>query len=130
MSLSPVVKLSNCINCLIEFERKIDIATINLNGLTEAIDIEYQFTSIWSRQMMESLQEGGRSIHSYLHHLEDNLLSLAASDEVTGILYFNLIYFEKLDMTLGRDFDCGNFMKVRLLVLIISVSFDTSTGEK
>ena len=122
MSLSPVVKLSNCINCLIEFERKIDIATINLNGLTEAIDIEYQFTSIWSRQMMESLQEGGRSIHSYLHHLEDNLLSLAASDEVTGILYFNLIYSEELDMTLGLYFDFGNFMKVRLFACFVNIS--------
>ena len=101
-----------------------------MNGLTEAIDIKYQFTSIWSRQLMESLQEGGRSIHSYLHHLEDNLLSLAASDEVTGILYFNLIYSEELDMTLGRYFDFGNFMKGRLCAYFDSVSFDISTGEK
>ena len=101
-----------------------------MNELTEAIDIEYQFTSIWSRQLMESLQEGGRSIHSYLHHLEDNLLSLAASDEVTGILYFNLIYSEELDMTLGRYFDLGNFMKFRLCAYFDSVSFDISTGEK
>ena len=122
--------LSNCINCFIEFKQKIDVATKNLNELTEAIDIEYQFTSIWSRQLMESLQEGGRSIHSYLHHLEDNLLSLAASDEVTGILYFNLIYSEELDMTLGRYFDFGNFMKGRLCAYFDSVSFDISTGEK
>ena len=101
-----------------------------MNELTEAIDIEYQFTSIWSRQLMESLQEGGRSIHSYLHHLEDNLLSLAASDEVTGILYFNLIYSEELDMTLGRYFDFGNFMKGLLCAYFDSVSFDINTGEK
>ena len=79
---------------------------------------------------MESLQEGGRSIHSYLHHLEDNLLSLAASDEVAGILYFNLIYSEELDMTLGCYFDLGNFMKFRLCAYFDSVSFDISTGEK
>ena len=101
-----------------------------MNGLTEAIDIEYQFTSISSHQLMESLQEGGRSIHSYLHHLEDNLLSLAASDEVAGILYFNLIYSEELDMTLGCYFDLGNFMKFRLCAYFESVSFDISTGEK
>ena len=76
---------------------------------------------------MESLQEPGRSIHSYLHHLEDHLLSVAASDEVTGILYFNLICSEELDMTLGRYFD---FMKVRLCAYFDSVSFDISTGEK
>ena len=101
-----------------------------MNGLTEAIDVEYQFTSISSHQLMESLQEGGRSIHSYLHHLEDNLLSLAASDEVAGILYFNLIYSEELDMTLGCYFDLGNFMKFRLCAYFDSVSFDISTGEK
>ena len=77
-----------------------------MNGLTEAVDIEYQFTSIWLRQMMESLQEGGRSTHSYLHHLEDNLLSLTASD----------------DMTLERYFDFGNFMKVRLIPYIVNIS--------
>ena len=98
-----------------------------MNGLTEAIDIEYQFTSICLHQLMESLQEPGRSIHSYLHHLEDHLLSVAASDEVTGILYFNLICSEELDMTLGRYFD---FMKVRLCAYFDSVSFDISTGEK
>ena len=101
-----------------------------MNGLTEAIDIEYQFTSIWSHQLMESLQEGGRSIHSYLHHLEDNLLSLAASDEVTGILYLDLIYSKELDMILGRYFDFGNFMKVCLCAYFDSVSFDISTGGK
>ena len=111
--------LSNCINCFIEFERKIDIAATNLNGLAEA---EYQFTSIWSRQMMESFQEGGRSIQSYLYHQEDNLLSLAASDEVTGILYFNMIYSEVLDMTLVRYFDFGNFMKVLLCIFFDNVS--------
>ena len=77
-----------------------------MNGLTEAVDIEYQFTSIWLRQMMESLQEGGRSTHSYLHHLEDNLLSLTASD----------------DMTLERYFDFGNFMKVRLIPCFVNIS--------
>ena len=118
--------LSNCINCFIEFEQKIDVATKNLNGLTEAIDIEYQFTSIWLHQLMESLQEGGRSIHSYLYHLEENLLSLP--DEVTRILYFNLICSEELDMTLGRYFDFGNFMKVRLCAYFDSVRFDISTG--
>ena len=99
-----------------------------MNGLTEAIDIEYQFTSIWLHQLMESLQEGGRSIHSYLYHLEENLLSLP--DEVTRILYFNLICSEELDMTLGRYFDFGNFMKVRLCAYFDSASFDVGTGEK
>ena len=72
--------------------------------------------------MMESLQEGSRSIHSYLHHLENNLLSLAASDEVTGVLYFNLIYSKELDMTLGRYFDFGNFIKVRLFACFANIS--------
>ena len=72
--------------------------------------------------MMESLQEGGRSIYSYLHHLQDNLSSLAASDEVTGILYFNLLYSEELDLTLGRYFDFGNFMNVRLFACFDNIS--------
>ena len=72
--------------------------------------------------MMESLQERGWSIHSYLHHLGDNLLSLAALDEVTGILYFNLIYSEELDMTLRLYFDFGNFMKVCLFACFVNIS--------
>ena len=78
-------------------KQKIDIATTNLNGLTEALDIEDQFTSIWSRQMMESLHEDNRSIDSYLHHLSNNVLLLAVSDEVLGIRNFNLIYSEELN---------------------------------
>ena len=79
---------------------------------------------------MDSLEERGRSIHSYLFHLEDNLLSLAASDEVTGILYFNLIYSKERDMILELYFDFGNFMKIRLCAYFDSVSFDISTREK
>ena len=79
---------------------------------------------------MDSLEKRGRSIHSYLFHLEDNLLSLAASDEVTGILYFNLIYSKEQDMILELYFDFGNFMKIRLCAYFDSASFDISTREK
>ena len=79
---------------------------------------------------MDSLETRGRSIHSYLFHLEDNLLSLAASDEVTGILYFNLIYSKEQDMILELYFDFGNFMKIRLCAYFDSASFDISTREK
>jgi len=90
-----------------EDQAKIDIAVDNLHSISNAIQTEFKFADLWFRSLLKCYEE--RSIVSHISRLEDSLLSLAASNEVEGILYFNIIQSLGLGTTLCRVFEYGRF---------------------
>jgi len=88
-------------------ETKIHVGKKNLSYIADAINIDFEFNKLWYQSFVKVFENC--SIISHINRLEDVLLSLSASKETDGILYFNIIESTELKLTLGRTFKSGIF---------------------